>query len=71
MLAEVSLNIVPRCGVGTISFMISGVEISGIVTIEQIGKNAFAAFNCIRLENSSICYEVISSIAEAFAFGSA
>ena len=45
-------------------------EISGVVTIEQIGESAFVGCNCVRFENSSICYEVISSIAEAFAFGS-
>ena len=70
-LAEVSLNIVPRCGVGTVSGLPSSVKISGVVTIEQIGESAFVGCNCVRFENSSICYEVISSIAEAFAFGSA
>ena len=70
LLAEVSLNIVPRCGVGTVSGLPSSVEISGVVTIEQIGESAFVGCNCVRFENSSICYEVISSIAEAFAFGS-
>ena len=68
--AEVSLNIVPRCGVGTVSGLPSSVEISGVVTIEQIGESAFVACNCVRFEESGIKYEVFIR-AEAFAFGSA
>ena len=46
-LAKVSLNIVPRSRVGTVGSVPSGVEVSGVVTVEQICESTFTAFNSV------------------------